>query len=430
MGAAGAAKVDISRSEMNRDAQRNLAVVMSLWCNQKMIFAFSLRLLRIPLGLGLVFLCALFLGAVTAAPLTKPNDAIRIASFNASLYRRNPGLLAQELRLGGSAQIDAVVEIIQIVRPDIILINEFDFDARGVAARLFRETLTKRRGEATGIEYPHVLIRPANTGVQSGFDLDKDGRTGGPADAFGFGFFEGQYGMALFSRFPFDLDAVRTFQLTKWADMPANLIPDGHFDEAEAHLRLSSKTHIDAPVILSAKRRIHLLASHPTPPVFDGPEDANGRRNHDEVRFWVDYAEGEDWIVDDAGQAGGLPVGAEFVVLGDLNVDPQDGAGRGKVLSRLMELTPDPFPFSEGAVAAATAGANLRHRGPPGLDTADWKDTSGPGNLRADYVLPSAAIEVINSGVFWPAADDPLRRLVGDEEIISSDHRLVWVDIR
>ena len=27
----------------------------------------------------------------------------------------------------------------------------------------------------------------------------------------------------------------------------------------------------------------------PTPPAFDGEEDRNGRRNHDEIRFWVDY---------------------------------------------------------------------------------------------------------------------------------------------
>lgn len=365
-----------------------------------------------------------------AAPPAKPDGAFRIASFNASLYRRNPGLLAQELRLGGSAQIDAVAEIIQIVRPDILLINEFDFDVRGVAARLFRETLQNGRGDAAGIDYPYVLLRPANTGVQSGFDLDKDGRTGGPADAFGFGFFEGQYGMVLLSRYPFEDHAVRTFQRTKWADMPANLIPVGHFGEAEAHLRLSSKNHIDAPVLLPGNRRVHLLASHPTPPVFDGPEDANGRRNHDEVRFWIDYAEGEDWIVDDEGQDGALTAGAEFIVLGDLNADPNDGAGRGEILTRLMELAPDPLPFSKGGAEAATQGANLRHRGPPGLDTADWKDVPGPGNLRADYVLPSANIEVIDSGVFWPQMDDPLHRLVGNEEVISSDHRLVWVDIR
>ena len=51
--------------------------------------------------------------------------------------------------------------------------------------------------------------------------------------------------------------------------------------------------------------------------------------------------------------------------------------------------------------------------------------------MRVDYVLPSQGWEIVASGVFWPAKDDPLRRLVGDgEEAVSSDHRLVWVDLR
>ena len=36
-------------------------------------------------------------------------------------------------------------------------------------------------------------------------------------------------------------------------------------------------------------KTFHLLASHPTPPVFDGDEDRNGKRNHDEVRLIADY---------------------------------------------------------------------------------------------------------------------------------------------
>ena len=35
---------------------------------------------------------------------------------------------------------------------------------------------------------------------------------------------------------------------------------------------------------------VHFLVSHPTPPVFDGPEDRNGPRNYDEIRFWADYS--------------------------------------------------------------------------------------------------------------------------------------------
>ena len=78
----------------------------------------------------------------------------------------------------------------------------------------------------------------------------------------------------------------------RWADMPGNLIPtDFYSPEEQAALRLSSKSHWDVPVRIG-RRTVHFLVSHPTPPTFDGPEDRNGRRNHDEIRFWADYVAG------------------------------------------------------------------------------------------------------------------------------------------
>ena len=71
-------------------------------------------------------------------------------------------------------------------------------------------------------------------------------------------------------------------------------------------LRLSSKTHVDVPVATSAGT-LHILASHPTPPVFDGPEDRNGRRNHDEIRLFADYVDPDRsaYLVDDRGGRAG-----------------------------------------------------------------------------------------------------------------------------
>jgi hypothetical protein len=47
-----------------------------------------------------------------------------------------------------------------------------------------------------------------------------------------------------------------------------------------------------------------------------------------------------------------------------------------------------------------------------------------------DYVLPARALQVAAAGVFWPAPGDPLRRLIGEAGArVSSDHRLVWVDV-
>ncbi len=71
--------------------------------------------------------------------------------------------------------------------------------------------------------------------------------------------------------------------------------------------RLSSKSHWDVPVKVGNKT-IHILASHPTPPSFDGAEDRNGKRNHDEIRFWKDYISdsSNQYIYDDKGVKGGF----------------------------------------------------------------------------------------------------------------------------
>ena len=83
----------------------------------------------------------------------------------------------------------------------------------------------------------------------------------GGDDAWGFGFFPGQYGMVVYSRFPIETDAVRTFQRFRWTDMPGNLIPRDYYDSEEREaLRLSSKSHWDVPVRIGGKT-VHVLAA-------------------------------------------------------------------------------------------------------------------------------------------------------------------------
>lgn len=370
--------------------------------------------------------CLAMLSPAAAGAVEPPAPgAVRIASFNAALNRQFAGQLVQEMRLGAGEQIRAVAEIIRLVRPDVILINEIDYDERGVSAALLRDLLAED-GEAPGVEFPYIYTGPVNTGLQSGFDLDGDGEMGGPADAFGFGAFPGQYGMAILSRLPFSGEA-RSFQTLLWADMPGNLIPPGHYGEAEGHLRLSSKSHWDAPVMLPDGQTLHLLASHPTPPVFDGPEDANGRRNHDEIRFWSDYVAGAGWMTDDQGRKGALADGAAFVILGDLNNDPEAGDGRKSAIGGLLRLVNDPKQKSAGAASSASGAGGT---GDAALNTAAWGRDGGPGDLRVDYALPSKHLEVTGGGVFWPAPGEAHHELTGDGGDVSSDHRLVWVDIR
>lgn len=364
------------------------------------------------------------------------HDSIRFQTFNASLNRATAGQLVADLSTPDNAQAATVAEIIQRTRPDVLLINEFDYVADNVAIDLFRENyLEVPHNGARPIHYRYAFVAPSNTGVPSGHDLDNNGTVGGGNDAFGFGEFEGQYGMAVLSRYPIDLRKVRTFQKFLWKDMPGNLMPTGFYDAQEqAVLRLSSKSHWDLPIEVGRRKTVHFLVSHPTPPTFDGAEDRNGTRNHDEIRFWADYVDGARYVYDDRGRRGGLERGASFVIAGDQNADPYDGDSVDSAIQQLLEhpRIQDPLPSSLGGpdAAARQGGANASHLGDPAYDTADFADTQ-PGNLRADYVLPSRRLRVEDAGVFWPVSTDPLWRLTGEyPTVTSSDHRTVWLDLR
>ena len=386
---------------------------------------------------------ALLVPVAGPAQAQDDRDTVRFATFNASLNRNFAGQLRADLSTPGNAQAATVAEIIQRVRPEVLLINEFDFDP--IAADLFRTNyLEVSHNGAEPIRYDHLFIAPSNTGIPSGFDLNNNGVIGGPDDAFGFGFFPGQFGMLVLSQHPIDTADIRTFQHFLWKDMPGALLPDDPATPAPADwyspeeldvFRLSSKSHWDVPILVDGKT-VHFLVSHPTPPVFDGPEDRNGTRNFDEIRFWADYitpGTSARYIYDDEGQSGGLQPGASFVIAGDQNSDPLDGDSIPGAIQQLIEhprvntkVTPD----SEGAVeqSALQGGANLTHLSDPRFDTADFADTA-PGNLRADYVLPSENLRIDDAVVFWPLSSDPLFRLVGTFPFPSSDHRLVWVDV-
>ena len=374
------------------------------------------------------------MGATSSATAPDANvvNSVRVATFNIKELKAAKLAQVDAQGRGTHAQLRKAAEIIQRVRPDVLLINEIDYDApHGRNARLFcdRYLACSQSGQPP-IDYPFVFMAPVNTGVATGQDLDQDGRTDGPGDAFGFGHYPGEYGMALLSRAPIQSDAVRRFQHLLWKDMPDNLMPDGsrgkplyYAGPQTAIFRLSSKSHWVVP--LQVVRDVNnLLASHPTPPVFDGPEDRNGRRNHDENRFWADYVSGDraaEYIVDDSGNHGGLPPGALFIIMGDLNSDPvrmEEHAAYARPPIQRLLMNPrvhDPRPKSLGSAADPRAY--------PGDKTAR---TNGFG--RIDYVLPCRELGIHDAGVFWPPPGDPLYPLVCEPDP-ASDHYLVWVDL-
>jgi hypothetical protein len=387
--------------------------------------------------------------AIAAEAAVAGNATVRFSTFNASLNRNFEGQLVTDLSTPNNAQARTIAEIVQRTRPQVLLINEFDFAP--AALGLFQDNyLSVSQNAAAPIFYPYRFIAPSNTGIPSGFDLDNNGSVGGPNDALGFGFFPGQFGMAVYSQHPIVQSQVRTFQNFLWKDMPGALLPDDprttapadwYSAEELAVFRLSSKSHWDIPVRINGTV-VHFLTSHPTPPVFDDPPffpagvDFNGRRNFDEIRFWADYitpGRTSRYIYDDEGRRGGLKSGSMFVIAGDQNSDPLDGDSIPGSIQQLIEhplVNTKLTPSSAGAVEAAAlqGGANATHRSDPAFDTADFSDFA-PGNLRADYVLPRKNLRLLDAAVFWPLQADPLFRLTGVFPFPSSDHRLVWIDV-
>ncbi|NIZ11629.1 endonuclease/exonuclease/phosphatase family protein [Pseudooceanicola sp. HF7] len=296
---------------------------------------------------------------------------LRLAYFDTELEAKGPGLLLRDI-LKDTAPIREVRALIEAVDPDILVLAGIDYDAEGRALAAFNAGLAR--------PFPHLFAARPNSGLPTGLDLDGNGRLGEARDAQGYGRFSGQGALALLSRET--LGPPRDFSTLLWKDLPDTLLRPT--DTGAQVQRLSSVAHwlIPAgPVTLGIFRA--------TTPVFDGPDDRNGRRNADEIRFWQLLL---------AGHFGTVPKAP--VLIGGANLDPDKGDGRRGAIAALLgdPALQDPTPRSaEGALA-----------------TVDWKD-AGPGRMRVDYILPGAGLTVTGAGLA-----DPVQ---------ASRHRLVWVDI-
>jgi 3-phytase len=116
-----------------------------------------------------------------------------------------------------------------------------------------------------------------------------------------------------------------------------------------------------------------------------------------------------------------------------MNSDPNDGDSIPGAIQQLLDSprVNDRFtPMSSGGVWASETqgGINDEHLTDPATDTADFGEP--PGNLRVDYLLPSKRLRVLDGAVFWPAEGEQFFELTGVFPFPSSDHRLVWIDVR
>ncbi|KAE9632375.1 endonuclease/exonuclease/phosphatase family protein [Parasedimentitalea maritima] len=339
-----------------------------------------------------------WLAALLLLSLTTPShaDTLRIASFNTELSRDGPGLLFRDIERGDDPYINAVVQTIASAHPDVLALQGIDWDYEGRALNALQNQLQKH-----GAYYPYFLALQPNSGLASGLDLDGNNQFAEPRDSQGYGTFTGQDGIAVLSRLPIDHALVQDFSSLLWRDLPGALLPQ-HPDrtpfpsaQAQAAQRLSNTGHWVVPLALPNGERLNLLTFQAGPPLFDGPEDRNGRRNHDEIRLWQLLLNG------DLGPAPESPL----VIAGGANLDPDRGDGRREAIRSLLAdpRLQDPRPSSTEA----------------DINTVQWKNA---GRMRVDYVSPSADLKVLDAGVVWPPVS-------GQAGVASSRHHLVWVDI-
>lgn len=324
-------------------------------------------------------------------------QTVRIATFNTELSRDGPGLFLRDVLRGEAEDILNVARTISVLNADILTLQGIDWDQDQYALKAFI-----RRIAENGTHYPYWFTSAPNSAFRVDTDLDGDGKTGGPGDAQGYGRFSGQGGMAVLSRFPIKTDNIQDFSSLLWRDLPGATLPTdlegAPFPSAEAQRlqRLSDTNHWQIPITLPNGEVLTLLAFQAGPPVFDGPEDRNGRRTADEIRLWSLVINGQF----------ASSMRPPFVVLGGANTDPDKGEGRKAALVNLLNNPRLQDPEGE--------------RSKPNSATATvlWTET---GPMRVDYVLPSADLSVLQSGVL---KNTDLTHLE-----TGSRHMPVWVDI-
>ncbi len=407
----------------------------------------SARLACIVALLGLSS-CADAAGPPPSPPITGAFEGpLRVATWNIEDIR------TADVLSGDNPRLIEAARVIQRLEADILLISELTYDVPEVTgddsrrpgsnASFLVENYIARAWEEglAPIDYT-AWMPPTNTGLASGFDLDNDGvavvdyppvtrsdSLGTPPrqtaderaygnDAWGFGTFPGQYGMALFVRPGLSIreSDIQTFQTFRWSDLPDPNVPvepsgtPWYSDEEWEEMRLSSKTHVVIPVEVPGLGTIKVVASHPTPPAFDGAEMRNRMRNHDEIRLLRAIIDADPGVRSDQGEASSISGDDLFVIVGDLNADPDEGSTWGNPI--LDHLLTHPRVQSD---ITPTASESTRAWYPD----LDADDTAGWG-LRVDYVLPSVGLTVSGSGVV---------RIDPDAPVVVSDHFPVFIDI-
>lgn len=346
-----------------------------------------------------------------------PSGSVRIAQFNVQ------ALSTEKLSNPTNPQVQAVTEIVARFDPDILCIEEIEYDAESVpvadqvpgrfdGGAQNAERLAAALNDATpGAPYQHTLITLGNggfawTGPDHGVE-EFGSRGAGEFAVLNYG---------IVSRYPILEDQVQVVTDVPWLDLPDNVtaqmqseigatVPEGY--------PLFSKALVIAPIDVDGQVLV-LVLLHPVPPII---YPTWPYRNRDELG-------GARALLD--GLLPGvapLPDGARFVLVGDFNADPDDGDSLPGAIQQLLDH-PRLVPYQpEGA-------GTLGHHPERNTNVSDCPSTTpidptASFQLQLDYLMPSTTIgEPLDGGVFFPAEAADF-----DLACRASDHMMLWADL-
>ncbi|MFK7877406.1 MAG: endonuclease/exonuclease/phosphatase family protein [Paracoccaceae bacterium] len=354
------------------------------------LFEYCLRNLR-RLASKARFCALIGVFGIISVVQSQADTSLRVAFYHTELSRKGPGLLLRDIQRGEDPQIIAILDVISKVAPDIVVLASFDWDEYNAALTAFSQAL-----ETAGHAMPHVFAAQPNRGRPTGLDLNGNGRFHEAEDAQGFARFTGADGLAILSRWPIVVPEIINASAMLWADLPDALLPYPDSPKGlELIKTLSTTAHWLIPVETPSQGRAWIGTYFATAPVFDGPEDRNGRRSHDETAFWTK-------LLDKT-----LPFMPpdHLIIAGHANLDPKRGEGRCCAIRDLLNNPKTQDPLGDQI-------------------TVDWR-RDDLENMRVSYMLPDKTWLVRDAGIYWP---DP-GTAHGDQAATASRHRLIWVDV-
>jgi len=244
-------------------------------------------------------------------------------------------------------QLKKVKEIVSLYEPELLFINEIQYDIDGAPNDNFKtngENLNKLNS-ILGTQLKYISFYPANTGKNakrnSQGEYYSDPNSPGArdfADQVNFGTIPHQYSSGLLSKYPIVEEKVITdiewkafnpqIDLTKFTTGDGKALP--------SDMELFDKNFLDVTLDVKGKM-IHVIVLHTVPAYhFGNKKSPNYLRNRDQLRFLEWYLSGKTDI--DVTLLGIKPIkGESFIAAGDWNVDPTSDNPGSAVLKRIFD---------------------------------------------------------------------------------------------